>query len=769
MSLSPDDGKSVEAIRARARELASDGAHRGTGDAELLAGLADGALSFEDTPDAALERCVDEFGADSVVDALTAGAGPAALVKSADTLMPIARRPPLASAVAAWWRRTPFWISSRWDRPIIPAIAATLVFLAGGAGTWFIYERSPGHHGTGPAVLTAQNRPAPPPHIHQDANGRSTTTAPTAGRSPTPPPVPTSKGPATTVAASASHDFGATTASHGPTTDSTIHPTTGPSNSAPSQPAAPVTILPAEVPAVDIEPPQSLPEQLAQTTDERPNSTSRPTTTGSHPSTTSVVAATPGGGKSAASSKTFATAGGKAMAPQGITTVAARDGDSVTKRADGHVATLHNPMRGIDVHYNLSGDRRVVVERSDHARVVAERDGPGYVQRSYVYQGHEYAQRSYYDQGHYYRAYYGRHYYQGVFLNPYFPTYYYKPAYYSWVYNPWVEPVSYAWGWGTHPWYGYYRAYFGPYPVYGSASFWLTDYIVGKSLRAAYQAGVNSQSAALSNPASLTPEVKDLIANEVRQQIVLENNEARIAANGGEPDAASSSIQRLLTDGRPHVFLIGGDLDVFDTLSTECALSGGDALQLVGQGLDAQAATLVILASKGGKECPKGDNVLVALQDLQEMQNHMRETIDQGLQELQKMQGKSGLPAAPAAAQAAPVENPLAAAAPPPPPESEVAANLKQESQEADQLEKALLVDTAPGSGLNAGKQAGPAGEQSPPAQTGVTASQTGVAAATGGRAVTGVSTAHHPVRSSKPVTPPRNPSTSKTTKPQKK
>jgi hypothetical protein len=33
------------------------------------------------------------------------------------------------------------------------------------------------------------------------------------------------------------------------------------------------------------------------------------------------------------------------------------------------------------------------------------------------------------------------------------------------------------------------------------------------------------------------------------------------------------------------------------------------------------------------------------LTDLQEMQNHMRETIDQGLQDLQAKQGKGGLPA----------------------------------------------------------------------------------------------------------------------------
>jgi hypothetical protein len=452
---------------------------------------------------------------------------------------------------------------------------------------------------------------------------------------------------------------------------------------------------------------------------------SHPATTTSHPSTTAGggKATTPSGGKSTTPSggktttpgggkpattpgggKTFGTGGGKT--PKGSTTVATKSGGSVTKRADGHVATVHDTKRGMDVHHNLSGNRRVEVERRDHSRIVAERGGRGYVQRPYMYHGHEYARRSYYYNGRYYHNYYGRYYYHGMYVNPYYPSFYYGPAFYGWAYNPWVAPVSYGWGWGGNPWYGYYGAYFTPYPVYASPSLWLTDYIIANSLQAAYQA--NAQAAALSNPAPLTPETKQLIADEVRQQVALENSESKTAGQGAEPDAASSSIQRALTDGKPHVFVAGHDLDVVDAGGTECALSEGDALQLTGQTApDAQAATLAVLASKGGKECSKGDTVSVALQDLQDMQNHMRETIDQGMQELQKKQGQGGLPAAPAAAKAAPVESAMAAAAPPPPPESEVAAQIKEQSQEADKAENEAA-GTASGPGPNA---AAPAAE----------------------------------------------------------
>ncbi|MGB7759003.1 MAG: hypothetical protein WBL61_04185 [Bryobacteraceae bacterium] len=373
---------------------------------------------------------------------------------------------------------------------------------------------------------------------------------------------------------------------------------------------------------------------------------------------------------------------------------------SVTRRPDGRVAGFHDNRRGMDVHHGINGSRHVMVERGDHSRVYVGRGGRGYVQRPYMYHGHEYARRSYYYNGHYYNHYYGRYYYHGLWVNPYYPSFYYRPAFYGWVYNPWLNPVPYAWGWGGNPWYGYYGAYFTPYPVYAAPNLWLTDYLIAQSLQAAYQAN----QAALADPAPLTPEVKQLIADEVKQQVALENSEASAAGGqNAEPDAASSSIQRLLTDGRQHVFVAGADLDVTDAGGNECALSEGDAIQLRGTvAPDAQAANLAVLASKGGKECPRGDVVSVALQDLQDMQNHMRETIDAGLQELQKKQGQGGLPAAPASAAAAPVESQMAALAPPPPPESEVTAEINQQSQAADQAEKEASTDTASGPGPNA-------------------------------------------------------------------
>jgi hypothetical protein len=481
---------------------------------------------------------------------------------------------------------------------------------------------------------------------------------------------------------------GASTASHGPTTAghsavTTSHPSTTTAHPVTTTPHAGTSATHTATPATHTASPTS-----------RPGATSP-----------GGRVSTPAGGKTFGS-----TAGGKGgmAAPKGSKTVQTRSGGTVTKRADGHVATVRDPKRGMEVHRNLSGNRRVVVERSDHSRIVAERGGRGYVQRPYMFHGHEYARRSYYYNGRYYNRYYGRYYYHGAWMNPYYPGYYYGPAFYGWAYNPWAVPVAYGWGWGGNPWFGYYGAYFTPYPVYASPALWLTDYFIAQSLQAAYQAQV-AQAAAMSNPAPLTPETKQLIADEVRSQIALENSESKTAGQGAEPDAASSSIQRSLTDGKQHVFVAGHDLDVVDAGGTECALSEGDAVQLTGQTApDAQAATLAVLASKGGKECPRGDTVQIALTDLQDMQNHMRETIDAGMQELQKKQGQGGLPAAPAAAKAAPVESAMASAAPPPPPESEVKAEINQQSQEADKVEAEANGGAASGPGPNAGEPAAP-------------------------------------------------------------
>jgi hypothetical protein len=100
----------------------------------------------------------------------------------------------------------------------------------------------------------------------------------------------------------------------------------------------------------------------------------------------------------------------------------------------------------------------------------------------------------------------------------------------------------------------------------------------------------------------------------------------------------------------------------------QCEISEGDVIQLSGPvASDAVTANLAVLASKGS-DCSKGSNVTLGLADLQEMQNHMRATIDHGLNELQSKQGRGGIPATPPDAAKPPVPTDFAAIAPPPDP-----------------------------------------------------------------------------------------------------
>ncbi|MGD0939401.1 MAG: hypothetical protein ABR905_06770 [Terracidiphilus sp.] len=435
------------------------------------------------------------------------------------------------------------------------------------------------------------------------------------------------------------------------------------------------------------------------------------TTTTTHTTTTTGAGAHPGGAVGAgahgptggASHTAF-----KSPAPKGSNEHITKSGSAVRTRPNGRVSDVHDARRGMDIHHGLAGGRRVSVERHDGSRLVAERGRPGYVQRGYSYHGHDFGRRAYYYHGHEYNRYYRGYGYRGVYLNVYAPGFYYGPAFYGWAYNPWAAPIAFGWGWGVgNPWFGFYGGYFQPYPVYPSAAFWLTDYIISQDLQAAYAAHVEAAEAAAAVTAAnsqpvLTPEVKQMIADEVKAQLALENQESTQTAANQDVDPGSSGIARLLSDGRPHVFVAGGNLDVTDVNGQECAISDGDALQLrEPPPPDATSANLVVLSSKGQPECQISQTVQVQLTDLQEMQNHMRETIDQGLKDLQAKQGTGGLPAAPPSAQAPPVQAQYAAIAPPP--EANLASDIQQADQQGTEAESDVTAEAAQDNGGTAG------------------------------------------------------------------
>jgi hypothetical protein len=431
--------------------------------------------------------------------------------------------------------------------------------------------------------------------------------------------------------------------------------------------------------------------------------------------------ATPAGGRPAASPATRSmphTASG--APPKGSTMRSTPKGDQVRMRAGGKPGDVHVAGRNMDIHHGLGGGRRSSVERADHSRIVAERGGRGYVQHPYMYHGHEYGHRTYWEHGRAYDRFYARYPYHGVYVEMYSPAFYYPPAFYGWAYNPWAVPIAYpvaAWGWGGNPWYGFYGAYFAPYPVYPSASLWLTDYLISTTLATAYQARVDAaaqaQAQLAADAAPLTPQVKDLISAEVQRQLAIENAESAQQAAG--PNPAVSGVQRMLSDNQSHVFVAGKEVDVVDATGTECAISEGDVLQLTPTPLpdDATAATLVVMTTKGGVECKKGAAVTVEVADLQDMQNHMRESISQGMGDLKSKQGKGGLPALPASASGMPMMAQFAMDAPPP--DATASQQITAQAQDADKAEQEVLAQA--GSGDVAGGTPAVAAPPAPPVE----------------------------------------------------
>jgi hypothetical protein len=366
----------------------------------------------------------------------------------------------------------------------------------------------------------------------------------------------------------------------------------------------------------------------------------------------------------------------------GPTVVRTSDGGTLRRSSDGRVREVRTPS-GMVIRHEPLGVRRVEVVRPG-GRVIVSTGRTGYVQRPLVFGGGTYVQRTYIVRGRPEVRVYRPLHYGGLVVNVYRPVRYYPAPLYTWAYSPWYRPVYYSWGWGGRPWYGYYGGWFTPYPVYNSPSLWLTDYLIASTLEAAYQARMEASiadanaAAYARNSTPLTPEVKQMVADEVRRQLEEERAE-QANSNGSQP--------ALFGGGDSRVFVVANALDV-NSNAGECAVSEGDVLQLDGRPQpDAVSANAIVLASKGA-DCRKGSIVTVGIADLQEMQNHMRATLDQGLSDLRSKQGQGDIPALPPAAAGAPVEAPYAAEARPDP---DALREIPQVAQEAERAEQDVV------------------------------------------------------------------------------
>ncbi len=354
-------------------------------------------------------------------------------------------------------------------------------------------------------------------------------------------------------------------------------------------------------------------------------------------------------------------------------------------RTSGGATIVHSP----------GGGRRIEVVRPGGRVVVTNAAGHGYMQRSFNVRGQAFAQRTYYSHGVAYARYYRPSYYRGVAFNVYTPVRFYSPRFYAWGYSPWGAPVYYNFGFAASPWSGFYAGYFSPYPSYVGPNYWLTDYLLANSMQEAYQEHLDAMAGAQGgyDPAGqtpLSPQVKNMIAVEVQRQLAQESQESQNVARNALP--AGDAAPSFLADNNAHVFVVSNSL-MANAGGQECALTHGDVLQMnLAPAADPSFANVQVLASKS-QDCRAGNIVPVQLVELQEMQNHMRETLDTGLGELQAKQGQSGLPAIDAGMRA---QTAAPYAADLPPAETNVADELRQQSQEADRQEQDVLRQAEP-------------------------------------------------------------------------
>lgn len=430
-----------------------------------------------------------------------------------------------------------------------------------------------------------------------------------------------------------------------------------------------------------------------------------------HGTTSSGHGATAGRGRATAGHGTTTTAHSNISHMGPGRQVSLKGGGSAHIRPDGQIRSINR--NGMQIQHNLHGGRTIVANHNG-ARVVTMGRHGGYVQRSYVTRGgHSYYSRTYYYHGAYRTGIYRGYYWGGRPYYGYYPAFYYHPVYYGWAYNPWPAPVYYGWGWGGAPWYGYYGGYFAPYPVYPSAAFWLTDYLIAANLQAAYAAQVEINgslgppasdqllasmgavpAAANSNAVALSPEVKRAIAEEVKAQLAAEQSQAaKAGSSAGQQSNASGNSNEVppALDPARRTFVVANDLSVV-AAGAECALTAGDVLTRLTDTPDADNNVNVSVSASKKTDCAAGKQVAVSVDDLQEMQNHFREQLASGMGELAKKQGKDGLPKAPDTGT-------VAGDVPEPPPDKTAAKTLEDQEKAADQTESEVKQEASSSGG----------------------------------------------------------------------
>lgn len=316
--------------------------------------------------------------------------------------------------------------------------------------------------------------------------------------------------------------------------------------------------------------------------------------------------------------------------------------------ASGRITSTHVVRKDrseVTVTRTVYGPRRIEVVRPDRTRLVSVGVHRGYLERPLAARP-GFVARTYVGGGRSYGVVYRTYSYRNAVYYGYVPAVYYRPGFYSWAWSPWPAPIVYSWGWNRSPWYGYYGGYFAPAPYYPTAALWLTDFLIAENLRLAYENRSDASGPPPPQEAArmtLTPEVKQAIAEEVRQQLA--DAQASAAQPMDNPRPSSAEMPPAL-DPKHRIFVVSMNLDI-TTGSGECGLTPGDIILRTSDSVSpGNKVSINVLNSKPGG-CPANTAGELEAGTLQEMHNQFREQLDTGLKTLADNQGTGGLPSSP--------------------------------------------------------------------------------------------------------------------------
>lgn len=306
-----------------------------------------------------------------------------------------------------------------------------------------------------------------------------------------------------------------------------------------------------------------------------------------------------------------------------------------------------NDGSSVIIERNIRGERKVEVVRPDGVRIVAA--GPngfverplrsGFVSRTYVVGERTEVQI------------YRTATYRSVTYYTYVPTTYYQPAFVIWVRQPWARPKSYMWE--PAPWFGFYGGYFSPEPAYPNASTWLSDYVIGESLRNAYSSRPEEEADNTPNPAPpdrpsegrITPEVKKDLVDQISTDVSLlsaAKDPATAPPEGPPLPMVLSSSQKI--------FVVSSTLDV-ERADNEgnCSLTPGDIIARTADAADNNGRIAMVVRSSKDGDCPVNLATTLDIRTLQDMYNEFLIELGTGLQKLSASEAKLGIPHGPPA------------------------------------------------------------------------------------------------------------------------